>query len=73
MIVIKVTYQRTKQVGRYEPERIGFEVVLEEGDDVLEAVERARATARRAFGELPNEEDVQFAREILKSTEYTGF
>lgn len=54
MKVTQVTFTRTKQVNRYEPERIELTIELNgRGDTVAKAVAHARATIAREFGEKP--------------------
>jgi len=53
MKVSKVSYRRTKQVARYEPEVIELEIQLTGRDTVSKAVRLARATVAREFGESP--------------------
>lgn len=51
MKVTKLTYRRTKQVARFEPEVIELEIQLGPKDTVAKAMEQARATVAREFGE----------------------
>lgn len=58
MRVVQVEYTKTRQVERFEPEKIGLTTQLEDDESVLEAIERARRTCALAFGDLPDEWDL---------------
>lgn len=56
MRVTQVSYTKTRQVAKYEPERIELVITLEDGESVQEAVRRARLTAAVAMGDITLDE-----------------
>ena len=51
MRVIEVTYIKTKQVNPYEPEKIELKIMLEENENVREALAKAQETVALEFDE----------------------
>lgn len=62
MKIERITYQRTYSLGSFINERVGCEIQLEEGDDVQETINQARAIADKnhtdnnpqLYGQTPN-------------------
>ena len=67
MRVIQVEYTKTRQVERFEPEKLGLTIQLEAGESVLEAIAQARRTCAIAFGDAPNEWDIAEKVELLRN------
>jgi len=50
MMVSEIRYDRTINLGNYENEKVGFTVSLREGDDHVEALDRAKEMVNHALG-----------------------
>jgi len=53
MIVRSISYKRTKQTKRYEPEVIELIMDLQPGETVPEVIAKARNIVAKEFGEEP--------------------
>ena len=53
MIIRSVSYKRTKQMQRFEPEVIELVMDLQPGETVPEAIAKARNIVAKEFGEEP--------------------
>lgn len=54
MKVKTISYKRTKQVARFEPEVIEVVIDLDPGDTAEWAIAKARAIVAKEFGEAPD-------------------
>lgn len=57
MNITLVRYERVHNLGNYESERIGVEVVVNEGESPDEAVEAARTFVAKSLGLTAAEKD----------------
>ena len=73
MRVTALSISHTKQLRPYEPERIELTIEVQEGDSTQEAIARARATIKEAFGEKPDQTRVSALKAELAEAEAKGF
>lgn len=75
MRTCEVRFERVKNLGNYESERVGVSVEVDDGDDPVECLHNARRFVNRQLGLGPTDDQVAEARRILEEAdddEWTG-
>lgn len=66
MLVKKVNYTRLKALPRFENERVGIEIELENGDTHEDGLVVARRIVNEALGLGPTPSEIKKAKRLLK-------
>lgn len=69
MHISKVTYQRVKNLGNYETERVEVEVQLNEGEDANAAFNAAKKYVNGKLNLGPSDQEIRDAYAVLKEAD----
>ena len=68
-----VRYEKLKNLGNYENEKVGVEVQVDDGESPKEAVERARKFVEKQLKGKDDNYEIEQARRVVASPDdYTG-
>lgn len=64
---VTIRYERLKNSGNFEHEKVAIEVLVEEGETATMALERAKKFVEKALGDGANAIALEKARRILEN------